>query len=82
MKKITFALIACAALFVGSADVFAQGKWGADSAECVKYMSYYKEYYKQKAYDSAIPNWRKAYQSEYAYRRSCSCEKTYSEKYE
>ena len=56
MKKITFALIACAALFVGSADVFAQGKWGADSAECVKYMSYYKEYYKQKAYDSAIPN--------------------------
>ena len=62
MKKITFALIACAALFVGSADVFAQGKWGADSAKCVKYMSYYKEYYKQKAYDSAIPNWRKAYQ--------------------
>ena len=62
MKKITFALIACAALFVGSADVFAQGKWGADSAECVKYMSYYKEYYKQKGYDSAIPNWRKAYQ--------------------
>ncbi len=62
MKKIKFALIACAALFIGSSDVFAQGKWGADSAECVKYMSYYKEYYKQKDYDSAIPNWRKAYQ--------------------
>lgn len=61
MKKITFAFIACFAIF-GSSNLLAQGKWGADSAECIKYMSYYKEYYKQKAYDEAIPNWRKAYQ--------------------
>ena len=39
----------------------AQGKYGADSAECIKYLSYYKEYYKSKNYDSALPNWRKAY---------------------
>ena len=27
----------------------------------MKYLSYYTEYYKQKNYDSALPNWRKAY---------------------
>ena len=46
----------------GSATLSAQGKFGPDSAECIKYLSYYTEYYKQKNYDSAIPNWRKAYQ--------------------
>ena len=51
-----------AALFLGSSDAFAQGKWGADSAECVKYMSYYKENYKNKAYDDAVKSWRKAYE--------------------
>ena len=40
--------------------VSAQGKYGADSAECIKYLSYYQEYYKQKNYDEALPNWRKA----------------------
>lgn len=61
MKKITLAILSCAALSLCGTDVLAQGKWGADSAECIKYMSYYKEYYKQKAYDEAVPNWRKAY---------------------
>lgn len=60
MKKLSVVLLAVAALFV-STDLFAQGKWGADSAECIKYMSYYKEYYKQKSYDEATPNWRQAY---------------------
>ena len=45
----------------GSATLSAQGKFGPDSAECIKYLSYYTEYYKQKNYDSALPNWRKAY---------------------
>ena len=36
-------------------------KYGPNSAECLKYISYYEEYYKQKNYDSALPNWRKAY---------------------
>ena len=37
-------------------------KYGPNSAECLKYISYYEEYYKQKNYDSAMPNWRKAYE--------------------
>ena len=61
MKKLTFILLAAVALFAGQNIVSAQGKYGADSAECIKYLSYYQEYWKQKNYDSALPNWRKAY---------------------
>ena len=61
MKKLTFILLAAVALFAGQTKVSAQGKYGADSAECLKYLSYYQEYWKQKNYDSALPNWRKAY---------------------
>jgi len=39
----------------------AQGRFGADSAECIKYLSYYEEYFKQKSYGDALVNWRKAY---------------------
>lgn len=39
----------------------AQGKFGADSAECLKYLSYYEEYFKQKSYADALTNWRKVY---------------------
>lgn len=60
MKKLTLAFLTIAMMFAGT-EVFAQGKYGADSAECIKYLSYYKEYYKQKAYDEATPSWRKAY---------------------
>ena len=61
MKKIVLLIsVAVAALFCSS-TVSAQGKYGPDSTECIKYLSYYTEYYKQKNYDSALPNWRKAY---------------------
>ncbi len=60
MKKAVILLFAALALF-SSQKVSAQGKYGADSAECIKYLSYYQEYYKQKNYDSALPNWRQAY---------------------
>ena len=60
MKKITLIFFAVMAVFAGQ-NLSAQGKYGADSAECIKYLSYYQEYYKQKNYDSALPNWRKAY---------------------
>ena len=61
MKKITtFAVLAVTLMFAG-ARLSAQGKYGADSANCIKYLSYYQEYYKQKAFDEATPNWRKAY---------------------
>ena len=60
MKKITLVLLTLAMAFVGT-KVSAQGKYGADSAECIKYLSYYQEYYKQKNYDDAMPSWRKAF---------------------
>ena len=59
MKKFTLAVLTLMLALSGSA--FAQGKYGKDSAECIKYLSYYKEYFKQKAYDDAMPNWRQAY---------------------
>lgn len=60
MKKIILAAFALA-LTVSGTNLSAQGKYGKDSTECIKYLSYYTEYYKQKSYDEALPNWRKAY---------------------
>ena len=60
MKKLSL-VIAAVAVLLGT-NAFAQGKYGADSAECIKYLSYYKEYFKQKNYDESFPSWRKAYQ--------------------
>lgn len=60
MKKVFLAIMTLA-LLLPEANVSAQGKYGADSAECIKYLSYYSEYYKQKNYDEALPNWRQAY---------------------
>ena len=42
---------------------FGQGKYGAnpeDSLTCIQNLSVYSEYYKQKAFDNALPAWRKA----------------------
>jgi tetratricopeptide (TPR) repeat protein len=61
MKRIVIAIAGLAMLLMGATPVFAQGKYGADSAECIKYLSYYQDYYKQRNYDDAIPNWRMAY---------------------
>ena len=61
MKKIVLSILAAAMALVCSQKLSAQGKFGPDSTECIKYLSYYTEYYKQKNYDSAIPNWRQAY---------------------
>ena len=61
MKKITLLVVSAILMVLGSNLASAQGKYGADSAECIKYLSYYKEYFKQKNYDSALPNWRQAY---------------------
>lgn len=60
MKRITLVLLTLVAAAFGT-KVSAQGKYGADSAECIKYLSYYQEYYKQKNYTEALPNWRKAF---------------------
>jgi len=62
MKKLILSFfVASAALLSMAQPASAQGKYGADSANCILYLNYYQEYYKQKNYDSALPNWRKAY---------------------
>ena len=61
MKKLVLFISIVVASAFFSSNASAQGKYGADSAECIKYLSYYTEYYKQKNYESALPNWRKAY---------------------
>ena len=60
MKKLTIAILTIAAMLTGS-NLFAQGKYGADSAECIKNLSFYQEYFKQKNYEEAMPSWRNAY---------------------
>ena len=61
MKKIILLFDIEAMTMMSGSKVSAQGKYGPDSTECIKYLSYYSEYYKQKNYESALPNWRKAY---------------------
>ena len=61
MKKVILLFVVAAMAMMSGSKVSAQGKYGPDSTECIKYLSYYTEYYKQKNYDSAMPNWRKAY---------------------
>ncbi|MBQ4200819.1 MAG: hypothetical protein II648_00810, partial [Bacteroidales bacterium] len=60
MKKIVVALLTIVMAFAGL-RASAQGKWGADSANCIKYLSFYDDSYKAKDYDNATVNWRKAY---------------------
>lgn len=61
MKRIVLLISVAAMALIASSKVSAQGKFGPDSAECIKYLSYYTEYYKHKNYDAALPSWRKAY---------------------
>lgn len=61
MKKFALAAIAAVMVLLSGNTVKAQGKFGKDSAECIKYLSYYTEYFKQKNYEEALPHWRKAY---------------------
>ena len=62
MKKLFFAAISLMMILpvvrVSAQDM---SKYGENAEECVKYLSYYTEYYKQKNYDDATPNWRQAY---------------------
>ena len=48
MKKIkVFFAIAIALFLVGSVSASAQGKYGKDSAQCVNYLNFYKDFLKQ-----------------------------------
>ena len=57
MKK--FIILTLTLLLVVPA--FAQGRYGKDSAECVKYLSYYSEMVKQNNLKDAAPFWRQAF---------------------
>ncbi len=61
MKRIVLLISFAVLASFGGRTVSAQGKYGPDSTECIKYLSYYTEYYKQKNYEAALPNWRLAY---------------------
>ncbi len=61
MKKLIPVILTLTTMLVGT-NGFAQGKYGADSAECIKNLSFYKEYFKQSNYDASMPTWRKAYE--------------------
>ena len=57
MKKIAIILLTLLLAVPG----FAQGRYGKDSAECVKYLSYYSELVKQNNIKDAAPFWRQAF---------------------
>ena len=57
MKKIAIILLTLLLAVPG----FAQGRYGKDSAECVKYLSYYSELVKQNNLKDAAPFWRQAF---------------------
>lgn len=60
MKKLKFLFVAAIALMASSFVASAQ-----DADECMLYLSYYQEYYKQGTKDAkmaALPSWRKAYE--------------------
>lgn len=46
-----------------SMPLFSQGKYGQNSEACIKYLSYYQEYYKQQNYNKAYSYWRKAFKT-------------------
>ena len=54
MKKIVGIAFVFVMLFISGGFLKAQGKYGKDSAQCIRYLSYYKEYFKQKNYDDAL----------------------------
>lgn len=61
MKKVTTYLILSLAAFLFAGPVIqGQGRFGADSAECVKHLSIYQQYMKQGNMKEAAPSWRKA----------------------
>ena len=61
MKKLSI-LLALVLSFATFDFASAQSKFGADSAECIKYLSFYQDYMKQGNLDEADPAWQKAIQ--------------------
>ena len=61
MKRIkVFLLIAMGLLLISSADVFAQGRFGKDSADCVSNLNFYRDFYRSNNLADAANYWKKA----------------------
>jgi tetratricopeptide (TPR) repeat protein len=61
MKNIRFFLVVITVFFLAFSQVFAQNamkKYGEDSIQCYTQTSLYREFYKQKNFDDALPHWR------------------------
>lgn len=62
MKKLhIYLVLAVAFFFIGSSSVNAQGRYGKDSAQCVNYLNFYRDYLKQGNIKEAAPLWRGAF---------------------
>lgn len=61
MKKV-FLSVVFAVMAVFSASAQSTVDYGPNAEECKKYISFYSDYFKQKNYEAALPNWRKAYE--------------------
>lgn len=61
MKNIRNLLVLIVLLLVSANQVFAQKtikKYGEDSVSCITHTSLYREFYKQKNFEDALPHWR------------------------
>jgi len=68
MKKVQIiVLVFFAGLSIAGNELYGQAtkipKYGKDSAQCVMHLSLYREFYKQKNFDDAIPHWRWVFQN-------------------
>jgi tetratricopeptide (TPR) repeat protein len=59
MKNLRFIFVATVALLVSNVGL-AQGRYGKDSADCVKNLSFYRDYSRQNNFKEALPFWREA----------------------
>ena len=59
MRKVTILLTIIFSMVLSTS--FAQGKYGKDSAECIKYLSFYKDHLKAKDMATAAPLWSQAF---------------------
>lgn len=62
MKKLLMVVTAVSISILCCVTASAQDKYGPNKEECIKYLSFYTDYYKQKNYEAALPSWRKAYE--------------------
>lgn len=60
MKRVRI-LFVLALISLAASSGFAQGRYGKDSAECIRNLSFYAEYMKQNNFMEAAPLWREAF---------------------